>query len=88
MKANRVVEYTITGQAKNEDDPKRFLTLGILGRPQVEIKEKGWFLITGSIRDDVFENVENLQILQQSLREAITSCNCSRIKVKVSLRLS
>lgn len=87
MNAKRIVNYKITGQAKNESDPKHFLTLGMRGRPKLEIAKGNWFSITGSTRDDVFENIQDLQILKESLREAIAKCNCSRIKIEVSLLL-
>lgn len=80
------VEYTITGKTKDPSNPKRFLTLGMRGRPQLEKRGNGdWFLITGCIRDEVFENVKDLRILQESLRDAITKCDCHLVTVRVSL---
>lgn len=81
-----IVEYKITGRTGDVANPERFLTLGMRGRPQIEISKGGWFVITGSMQnDDVFESVKDLRVLRGSLRDAMIKCDCHLVKIRVSL---
>jgi len=90
MNTKKIVKYRITGRTGGESNPNHFSTLGMKGRPKVEISN-GRFSITGSsaedMQDKIFVNTDDLQILKESLRDAMTRCNCPKAKIEVSLHL-